>query len=198
MVRHLSKKGRHAIYRGGGSIGILGACRSAWLTGRDPTDPSRFILAQTKNNLGAQLPALAYTISDNRQQTTDNYLPEGQGEGSSSLPLPPGEGRGEGAALAPHGPSFWARVFEKQGQSDGAFTPHAPRATLHDCLLSWLGPCEIHPNDILAPSPPPRPRARTRQILEDLLADGPLPYAEIVRQAPRTSATPLSFAPRMS
>ena len=38
MVRHLNKSaGKQAVYRGGGAVGLLGACRSAWLIGRDPT-----------------------------------------------------------------------------------------------------------------------------------------------------------------
>src|SRR5207249_502452 len=37
MVRHLNKRGtRQSLYRGGGSIGFLGACRSGWLIARHP------------------------------------------------------------------------------------------------------------------------------------------------------------------
>jgi hypothetical protein len=163
MVRHLTKTGRHALYRGGGSIGILGACRSGWLTGRDPADPSRFILTQTKNNLTSALPALAYTMShglESRLQpvTEDTLAPLALALG--------GEGRGE------------------------PVTPHAPRTPLHAPLI-WLGPCDIQPNDILGPPPLLRPRARARDILEDLLADGPLPYPEIARRAPDTNETAL-------
>src|SRR5262249_19077317 len=53
MVRHLVKRGGgQAIYRGGGSIGIIAATRSALLVGRSPDDPDRRVIAQTKNNLG--------------------------------------------------------------------------------------------------------------------------------------------------
>jgi hypothetical protein len=63
LVRHLSKwSGRQPLYRGGGSIGIVGACRSAWLIARDPDEPERRVLAQVKNNLAPFQPSLAYTL----------------------------------------------------------------------------------------------------------------------------------------
>jgi hypothetical protein len=63
LVRHLNKQGgAKALYRGGGSIGILGMCRSAWLAARDPADESRCVLAQLKNNLALPQPTLAYQI----------------------------------------------------------------------------------------------------------------------------------------
>jgi RecA-family ATPase len=46
LVRHLTKSGSaRPLYRGGGSIGILGACRSAWLIAPDPEAPERRVLA---------------------------------------------------------------------------------------------------------------------------------------------------------
>jgi hypothetical protein len=63
LIRHLNKSsGFRALYRGGGSIGIIGACRSAWLVAADPHHPRRRILAQTKNNLGAPAPSLAFEV----------------------------------------------------------------------------------------------------------------------------------------
>src|SRR4051794_9137327 len=45
MIRHLNKTTlRRALYRGGGSIGLTGACRSAWLVGPDPHEPDRRVL----------------------------------------------------------------------------------------------------------------------------------------------------------
>jgi hypothetical protein len=53
LVRHLNKKpGNHALYRGSGSIGIVGAVRTAMLVGRDPEEPNLRVVAQFKNNLG--------------------------------------------------------------------------------------------------------------------------------------------------
>lgn len=62
VLRHLNKfTAGPAIYRGGGSIGIIGAARSALVVGRDPGDPFRCILAPTKCNLCAHPPALVYS-----------------------------------------------------------------------------------------------------------------------------------------
>jgi hypothetical protein len=63
LVRHLNKSGgRRALYRGGGSIGLLAACRSAWLVGNDPEVPGRRVLAQVKNNLATPQASLAYEL----------------------------------------------------------------------------------------------------------------------------------------
>jgi AAA domain len=66
FIRHPNKAiGTPALYRGGGSIGIIGAARSGLVAGRDPASPpgeSRGALASVKNNLSAQVPSLAYQI----------------------------------------------------------------------------------------------------------------------------------------
>ncbi|HZV04387.1 MAG TPA: AAA family ATPase [Gemmataceae bacterium] len=65
MVRHLNKSpGRSPIYRGGGSIGFLAACRSGWLIARDPEQPTHCVLAQVKNNLAPPQPSLAYQVEE--------------------------------------------------------------------------------------------------------------------------------------
>jgi hypothetical protein len=59
LNRHLNKDGgSRALYRGGGSIAFVAACRSAWLLAADPHQPKRRILAQVKNNLAAVQPSL--------------------------------------------------------------------------------------------------------------------------------------------
>ncbi len=63
MVRHLNKSPTaRALYRGGGSIGFVAACRLAWLAAPDPRHDDRSILAQTKNNYAPRHASLAYTI----------------------------------------------------------------------------------------------------------------------------------------
>ena len=63
MIRHLNKnEGPNALYRGGGSIAFVAACRLAWLAGRDPKMPGQFVLAQPKNNFAARQPSLAYAL----------------------------------------------------------------------------------------------------------------------------------------
>jgi RecA-family ATPase len=64
LVRHLNKSGRGpSAYRGGGSIGLLGACRSGWLVARNPKVPEQCVFAQVKNNLATAQPSLAYSYS---------------------------------------------------------------------------------------------------------------------------------------
>jgi hypothetical protein len=63
LVRHLNKtRGFRSLYRGGGSIGFAGACRSVWLSARDLHQPERCVVTQVKTNLAAAQPSLAYTL----------------------------------------------------------------------------------------------------------------------------------------
>ena len=62
-VRHLNKAaGMAALYRGGGSIGIVGAARVGLLVARDPDDDEAAIIAPVKSNLSAPPPALRYRL----------------------------------------------------------------------------------------------------------------------------------------
>ncbi len=63
LVRHLNKKtAPRSLYRGSGSIGFLGLCRSGWLVAADPDDPARRVLAQVKNNLAPPQPSLLFSL----------------------------------------------------------------------------------------------------------------------------------------
>lgn len=63
LIRHLNKAGGGSpLYRGGGSIGIIGAARAAYIVGRDPEDPDRRILACSKLNLAVEPSTLAYRL----------------------------------------------------------------------------------------------------------------------------------------
>lgn len=65
VVRHLNKAvGGNPLYRGGGSIGIIGAARSGLVVAKDPTDQSgaKRVLAMTKSNLSAPAPSLVYSL----------------------------------------------------------------------------------------------------------------------------------------
>lgn len=58
LVRHLNKGGgRNSLYRGSGSIGIIGATRSALLVGNDPEDPNMRVLCHVKSNLAPKGPS---------------------------------------------------------------------------------------------------------------------------------------------
>ena len=65
VVRHLNKApGNNPLYRGGGSIGIIGAARMAFVVGKDPQDENRRVLASTKNNLAKPLKSLMFTLEE--------------------------------------------------------------------------------------------------------------------------------------
>lgn len=94
LLRHLRKAGgRRAVYRGVGSIGLVAACRSAWLIARSPLDDV-CVFAQLKNNLAARQPSLAYEFrgqesgvggqesevgvrgtNENQKSTIENHMP---------------------------------------------------------------------------------------------------------------------------
>jgi hypothetical protein len=78
MIRHLVKRLlARALYRGGGSIGISGVCRSCWLIGRDPDNLQRRIFAELKNNYAAAQPSLAFELrTDGRQPAVPHWLGE--------------------------------------------------------------------------------------------------------------------------
>lgn len=63
VVRHLNKAtGGNPLYRGGGSIGIIGAARAGMLVARDPDDQTRRVLATTKCNLAAEAESLSFHL----------------------------------------------------------------------------------------------------------------------------------------
>lgn len=63
VLRHLNKvKGGDPMYRGGGSIGIVGAARAGMLVAADPEDPTTRVLAAVKSNLGPMPEALTYRL----------------------------------------------------------------------------------------------------------------------------------------
>jgi hypothetical protein len=65
IVRHLSKSGGpNALYRGGGSIGIVGAARSGLLVAKDPDDPdgAARVLVLTKSNLAEFPTGMRYEL----------------------------------------------------------------------------------------------------------------------------------------
>jgi hypothetical protein len=64
-VRHLTKSpSANPLYRGLGSIGILGTARSGLLLAPDPDDPERRILAVGKRNLARPAASLAFRLEE--------------------------------------------------------------------------------------------------------------------------------------
>jgi hypothetical protein len=64
LIRHLNKlvTVNDPMYRGGGSIAIIAASRSAFLIAKDPDNPERRVFARIKGNLCPEPEALAYEI----------------------------------------------------------------------------------------------------------------------------------------
>ena len=63
LLRHLNKAtGGTPMYRGGGSIGIVGAARAGYLVARDPDDPDTRVLACVKSNLAREPESLTYRL----------------------------------------------------------------------------------------------------------------------------------------
>jgi hypothetical protein len=70
-TRHLNKNtAGPALYRGGGSIAIVGAARCSLLLARSPENPDTRVLAVMKSNLGIIPPATTFTV------TTENGVPK--------------------------------------------------------------------------------------------------------------------------
>jgi hypothetical protein len=65
VIRHLNKQaGKSAIYRGSGSIGIIGAARSGLLVCKDPDRPKGRFLGVTKSKLCQQAKTVTFELLD--------------------------------------------------------------------------------------------------------------------------------------
>jgi hypothetical protein len=67
IVRHINKGTGSALYRGSGSIGIVGAARAGLLAAPDPDDEGRRILAMSRSNVAKTPDALAYRIVEDER-----------------------------------------------------------------------------------------------------------------------------------
>lgn len=124
VVRHLNKaSGGNALYRGGGSIGIVGAARMAFVVGKDTEDEERRVLAPIKSNLAAPTPSLVFGL-----EPAENGAPRVAWRGQSTL---------DASALL------------------SAPTDPEERSVLQDA----------------------------RDLLRDALSDGPVPAADVKREA---------------
>jgi hypothetical protein len=81
IVRHMNKGQGSALYRGSGSIGIVGAARAGLLVAPDPDDEDRRVLAMSKTNLAKKLGSLAYRIIEDEQDGVARVV----WDGASSL-----------------------------------------------------------------------------------------------------------------
>jgi hypothetical protein len=74
FARHLRKSGgASAIYRGSGSIGIVGAVRTGLMVARHPDDPDLRVLTLYKTNIGPPAPSLGFRLA-RREGTGETYV----------------------------------------------------------------------------------------------------------------------------
>lgn len=93
-LRHLNKgAGTKALYRGGGSIGLVGASRAALLVARDPDNERYRVLAQTKGNLGPRQPSLRFCLDfvPSAGACRVEWSPEPSAHTADSLLQPPAD-----------------------------------------------------------------------------------------------------------
>lgn len=129
LVRHLNKGGSgNPLYRGGGSIGIIGAARSGLLVAADPKDPARRVLAATKSNLSPMATSLAFRLVPRGDVAGVSW--EGAAELSAS-DLVAGETRDQQGAVAT------AADFLRELLADGPVSTVAARAQAEEAGISW-------------------------------------------------------------
>jgi hypothetical protein len=90
VIRH-PNKGTHTnpLYRGGGSIGIIGAARMAFLVAKDPQDEERRVLAPTKNNLARAPKSLMFALKGTESGAVRvNWLGESEVSAEELLATP--------------------------------------------------------------------------------------------------------------
>lgn len=75
FIRHLNKgSSQNPKYRGGGSIGIIGAARASFLFADKPGEEGRYVFAPNKGNLWRRKPpALEYSIEEQNEQPTISW-----------------------------------------------------------------------------------------------------------------------------
>jgi putative DNA primase/helicase len=121
LLRHLNKAGGgHPLYRGGGSIGIVGAARSGLLAARDPDDAELVVVARTKNNLAAPVPSVSYRIVTDDHGARVEWAGPSERSAQDLLSGPSDEDPGEHDAL-----TQWLKKFLRA--NDG-------KATAADCM----------------------------------------------------------------
>lgn len=89
IIRHLNKAaGGNPLYRGGGSIGIIGAARSGLLVSKDPDNENRRVLASTKSNLSRPPGSLSFELDDRAGAVRINWLGASKHSASTLLSEP--------------------------------------------------------------------------------------------------------------
>jgi hypothetical protein len=100
VVRHMNKGQGSALYRGSGSIGIVGAARAGLLVAPDPDDEGRRVLAVSKSNLGPKASSLAYKIIEDERYKVARVVWDGVSKHTASDLVRPRVDEDEAPALA--------------------------------------------------------------------------------------------------
>lgn len=91
VVRHLNKgKGGNALYRGGGSIGIIAAARAGLMLTRDPSDHDARVLATTKANLAPAPVGLRLRLVSDAPESAPRVSWEGESDQTAASLLADG------------------------------------------------------------------------------------------------------------
>ena len=131
-VRHLNKSMTgNPLYRGGGSIGIIGAARCGLLLAADPDDPERRILASTKDNLGRPPPSLAFRLEAAPDSHVARVVWEGESDWQGAQLL-----REFAPGVAPRSLVTEAQEWLRAALADG---PRPAREILREASEAGLG-----------------------------------------------------------
>ena len=131
LLRHLNKMaGGNPLYRGGGSIGIVGAARAGWLVAPHPELENVRVLAATKNNLAAPAQALEFCLDDFGGVPRVRWLGPSDLTAKDLLAAVPGR-------QGPGTPRDGARAFLQQVLADGPVPAQEVKAQAEDAGLTW-------------------------------------------------------------
>ena len=138
MCRHMNKAGgTNALYRGGGSIGIIGAARVGLIFAPEPSKPGeerqsqRCIIAVAKSNVGKIPPALAYRMETDPVHDCGRIVWEGETSYTANeLIAPPLLSQGENGALGE------AMEFVRMELMNGGRTAKGMEAAATDAGIS--------------------------------------------------------------
>lgn len=133
-VRHLNKAGgANALYRGTGSIGIVGAARAGLLVGVDPDDDARRVLAVSKCNLGPEPPSVAFRLVEDELLGVARIVWQGESKHRAGDLLGV---RGDGDPEAPARGE--AEVFLREVLAGGAAPAKQVQAEARDAGISTM------------------------------------------------------------
>lgn len=167
-VTHLRKNDGAAIQRAAGSMGFVSMARTIWTVAEDPQDPARRLFLPLKNNLGPDIPGLAFHIESHPTKrspliTWDPTPLTVSNRAALATPKPPGRPTERDAAreflrhTLADGPRP-ARDLFREAKEQG-FTPRTLQRAFHELdghttkegfLEGWWWSIGEHPVEFIA------------------------------------------------